>query len=59
MATHTDTNKLKGYQSGNFPSLGNPDLFISNELGKIQLAIDNIISVMKLLEQRMNTNGLT
>lgn len=59
MATHTDSNKLQGYQPGNSPSLGNQQLYISNELAKISQAIGNIIVVMKLFEARMNTNGLT
>lgn len=59
MATHTDTSKLATYQAGTFPSLGDEKRFIVAELSKISICISNIISVMKLMEDRMNTNGLT
>ncbi|MGY3589373.1 hypothetical protein [Bradyrhizobium sp. USDA 4350] len=59
MATHTDTNGLISYTPNTFPTLGNPDRFITSEFEKIRKSISSIISVMKLLEARMNTNGLT
>lgn len=59
MATINNTNKLVAYTPNTYPSLGNPERFITNELAKIQLSIGNIIAVMKLMEQRMNSDGLS
>jgi hypothetical protein len=60
MATHTDTQKLMGYNAQSYPSIeGGVQKFITNELQKIQNSINQIVAVMKLLEARMNTNGLT
>lgn len=59
MAIHNDTSKLTSYQPGTYPQLGNEQRFIANELAKISLSISNIIAVMKLMETRMNNNGLT
>jgi hypothetical protein len=58
MATHNDTAKLLTYTDGNFPNLGNSERFISNELREISKSIQSIINVMKLLEARMNNDGL-
>lgn len=59
MATHTDTNKLVGYQPGNVPALGDDKRYLANELAKIQNAIASLVAVAKLFEARMNANGLT
>lgn len=60
MATHTDTKYLVGYNAQSFPSLdGGEKKFITNELLKIQRAITEIVVAIKLMEARMNTNGLT
>lgn len=59
MATHTDTNKLTSYQPGNAPALGDDKRYLANELKNIGQVVSNIIVVMKLLEARMNANGLT
>jgi hypothetical protein len=58
MATHNDTSKLVSYTASSFPSLGNSERFISNELRAIQNAIDTLIQVAKSLEARMNTANL-
>ncbi|WP_316235070.1 MULTISPECIES: hypothetical protein [unclassified Bradyrhizobium] len=58
MATHDDTSKLQPYNAQNFPNLGNAERFISNELRNIANSIQSIINVMKLLEKRMNDDGL-
>jgi hypothetical protein len=60
MTTHTDTASLRGYTSGSYPNLpGGDQRFIQDELRKLQNAIGQIVTAMKLLEARMNTNGLT
>lgn len=59
MATHTDTKKLVEYLAGNYPTLGNPERFISNELGKIAKSLNSITTMLRLMETRMNDNGLS
>ncbi|MBW7970945.1 hypothetical protein [Bradyrhizobium sp. BR 10289] len=60
MATHTDIAKFVGYSAGSYPSIdGGAQRFITLELQKIQTSIASIAVVLKLLEARMNTNGLT
>jgi len=60
MATHTDTNNLVQYTPASYPSIeGGEQRFITNELNKIAAAVANIVAVCKLMEARMNTNGLT
>jgi len=60
MATHTDTSKLIPYQNGSTPNIdGGMQRFINSELNKISNSIVAIVAAMKLLEARMNTNGLT
>lgn len=60
MATHTDTTKLVAYNANSYPNLpGGEQRFITKELQSLQKAIAQIIEVMKLLEARMNSNGLT
>lgn len=58
MATINNTQKLTSYTPSTYPSLGNSDRFLANELDKIQTSIGSIISVMKMLEARMNNDGL-
>ena len=60
MTVHTDTSKLVAYTAKNYPNIpGGEQRFFSDELKKIQNSITSIITTMKLLEARMNTNGLT
>lgn len=60
MAIRTDTKSLLAYTPKSYPQLeGGVERFISNELANIQNSIAKIVSVMKLMEDRMNTNGLT
>lgn len=60
MSTHTDTSKLVTYTPKSYPNIDDdPSRFITKELTKIQNSIATIIAVMKLMETRMNTNGLT
>ncbi|MFI4971098.1 MAG: hypothetical protein ACHP7H_00345 [Hyphomicrobiales bacterium] len=60
MATHTDTTKLVQYSANSYPNIpGGEQRFITKELLSIQKSISQIIEVMKMLEARMNSNGLT
>lgn len=60
MTVHTDTAKLLAYTPKAYPTLdGGEERFISDELSKVQNAIGKLVQVVKLLEARMNTNGLT
>lgn len=60
MATHTDTAGLKPYQANSYPNIeGGEARFITKELQRISAAINQLVAVAKLLEARMNTNGLT
>lgn len=59
MATHNDTQKLTDYTPNNLPSLGNPERYLAAELANVSRSLRKIIEVMKLLEARMNANGLS
>jgi len=60
MTVKTDTQKLLTYSPKSFPKLdGGLERFITIELSTISNSIGKIVQVMKLLEDRMNTNGLT
>ena len=60
MAIYNDASKLIPYTPKGYPSLdGGVERFISTELGKIQKSIAQIITVMKLQEDRMNANRLS
>jgi hypothetical protein len=59
MATHNDTDRLIDYKPSTYPTLGKPERYLSTELDKINLSIRSIIAVMQLLEDRMNSNGLS
>jgi len=60
MTVRTDTQGLLTYQSKSYPQLdGGVERFITNELANIQKSINKIVVVMRQLEDRMNTNGLT
>jgi hypothetical protein len=60
MATHTDTKGLQKYQANSYPNIpGGEARYFTNELRNIANALNQIVDVMKLLEARMNTNGLT
>jgi hypothetical protein len=59
VANHNDVNKATPYNAQNFPNLGNNERFIAKELASIDASIRSLIAVMKLLEARMNTNGLS
>lgn len=60
MAIHTDTNGLLTYNPNGSPSLPGGDAnYLSKELGKAANAINKLVAIVKTLEARMNTNGLT
>jgi hypothetical protein len=60
MTVRTDTKNLLTYTPKSFPQLdAGIDRFITNELSNIQNSIGKIVQVMKMMEDRMNTNGLT
>lgn len=60
MTVRTDTVKLLTYTPKGYPTLdGSEARYITNELASIQNAIGKLVQVVKLLEDRMNTNGLT
>jgi hypothetical protein len=60
MTVRTDTAKLLTYTPKSYPTLdGAEERFITDELSKVQNAIGKLVQVVKLLEDRMNTNGLT
>lgn len=60
MATHTDTTNLRPYSASSYPNIeGGEQRFFTQELQRISAATAQIVAVMKLLEARMNTNGLT
>jgi hypothetical protein len=60
MATHTDTAKLLPYNPRTYPNIpGGETQYLNAELSKLSDAINKLVAVTKLLEARMNTNGLT
>lgn len=60
MATHTDTNALITYKANAYPNIpGGEAQYFTKELARISNAINKLVDVAKLLEARMNTNGLT
>jgi hypothetical protein len=60
MAVHTDTKALLKYNPNRYPTIpGGEALYISGELASIKNAIAKLVDVVKMLEARMNTNGLT
>lgn len=60
MATHTDTAKLLPYNPQGYPNIaGGESTYLVNELAKVSNAVNKLVAVVKLLEARMNTNGLT
>lgn len=59
MASHNDTQRLTTYTPSNLPSIGTLNLYVANELSNVSKSLTKIIEVMKLLEARMNTNGLS
>lgn len=60
MATHTDTAKLLPYNPKGYPNIaGGESTYLVNELAKVSNAVNKLVAVVKLLEARMNTNGLT
>jgi hypothetical protein len=60
MAVHTDTSKLLPYNSSGYPTIpGGEALYLTNELRKISSSLNKAVEIIKLLEARMNTNGLT
>lgn len=60
MAVHTDTKGLLTYNPNRYPSIpGGDAIFISGELTRLSNVINKLVEVTKLLEKRMNDNGLT
>lgn len=60
MAIHSDTKKLTPYTPKTSPSIsGGEKAFITDELAKIAKTLTSMIEAMKLLEDRMNNNGLS
>jgi hypothetical protein len=60
MTVHTDTAKLLTYTPKSYPTIeGSEERYITTELANIQNAIGKLVQVVKLLEDRMNSNGLS
>jgi hypothetical protein len=60
MAVHTDTKDLMTYKSNQYPNIpGGEANYITKELQRISNTLNKLVAVVKLLEDRMNTNGLT
>lgn len=60
MAVHTDTKGLLTYQPKSYPNIpGGEANYLSGELGKLSNAINKLVDVMRIIETRLNTNGLT
>lgn len=60
MAVHTDTKALLTYRQNRYPTIpGYDSNYIIAELTSISNTLNKLVDVVKLLEARMNTNGLT
>ena len=60
MATHTDTKGLLTYTPNRYPTIpGGEADNLSKELRSLSNAINKLVEVARLLEARMNANGLT
>jgi hypothetical protein len=60
MAVHDDTNALLMYTPNRYPSIpGSEAAYFTGELKKVSNALAAAVAVIKLLEKRMNDNGLT
>jgi hypothetical protein len=60
MTVHTDTKKLVTYNPNQYPILeGGEANYITKELQRIANTLTKLVEVVRLLEDRMNTNGLT
>lgn len=60
MADHTDTAKLLKYQPNRYPNLpGGEALYLTTELTRISNTLNKAVDVIKMLEARLNANGLT
>jgi hypothetical protein len=59
MAIRKDTQVLTDYLPNTLPSLGNPERYLAAELANISKSIRKINEVLKRIEDRMNTNGLS
>jgi hypothetical protein len=60
MAIHEDTKKLVTYVPRSYPIIegGERDYLVA-ELQRVSNSLKKMVEVVKLLEDRMNTNGLT
>jgi CII-binding regulator of phage lambda lysogenization HflD len=60
MATHTDTNGLLKYNPKNPPNIPGGDVnYLNRELQTLSNTISKMVDVLKLIEARLNNNGLT
>jgi hypothetical protein len=60
MAVHTDTKALQAYNPGPYPTIPGGDAkYLNDQLSSISKSLTTLVAVVKLLEARMNTNGLT
>jgi hypothetical protein len=60
MTVHTEAQKLLVYTPKSYPSIdGGEQRFITSELTKLQNSIAQLVTVVRALEERMNTNGLS
>jgi hypothetical protein len=60
MAIHTDTKNLINYTPRTNPTIPGGDVkYLDGELTRVSNALNKAVEVIKLLEARMNTNGLT
>lgn len=60
MVDHTDTRSLIPYTPNDYPSLGGGEaLFLTSELRRLSNSVNQLVAVVKLLEDRMNDNALT
>lgn len=60
MAIHDETKKLVTYVPRQYPNIpGGEAIFLVSELQRISNSLKKMVEVVKLLEERMNDNGLT
>lgn len=60
MAIHDDTKKLVTYVPKTYPNIpGGESDYLTSELQRISNSLKKAVEVMRLLEKRMNDNGLT
>lgn len=60
MTVHKDADKLLVYTPKSYPTIdGGEQRFITSELTKLKNSIAQLVAVVRALEARMNTNGLS